>query len=82
LPEPTRVGAFSIDLATGTVIGPAAYMAERGSAKLREIEVGRCPVVNYAPTGTPIGQLVLVSLQTDYAAAWLGQQQLTRGLAR
>jgi len=63
------VGKFTID-ETGTVTGPAAYMRERGSARLRRIERGDDIVIRFGleQPGADIETLILVSLQTDYAA--------------
>lgn len=71
------VGRFTIS-STGVVEGPAAYMAERGTARLRRIEAGTDVVFNYGlSTGRDPLTLALVSLQTDYAA-WLGEQEMAR----
>ena len=75
------VGAFTFE--GGIVSGPAAYMAERGNARLDNILAGGDTVFNagtrFAPQGTSVATLVLVSLQTDYAA-WLGAQSLAAGI--
>ncbi len=73
---PVEAGAFSWDPETGQVTGPAAYMQERGSTRLRAIEAGKDVVFNHgaADDRDPVAT-VLVSLQTDYAA-WLGARNL------
>ncbi len=73
-----KVGHFIYD--NGVVSGPAEYMREQGSAKLRDIEAGNSAVVNYGlmhGKGS-VEQLVLVALQTDYAG-WRGTKSLLGG---
>ncbi len=62
-------GRFSYDPTTGTVSGPATYMAERYAARMAQINAGRDTVANmgFARGGDTV-IAVLVSLQTDYAA--------------
>lgn len=72
-----RCGAFTMD-AHGVVEGPAAYMRERGSERLRRIEAGEDYLVNFGLRSglSPNAETaVLVSLQTDYAA-WLGEREM------
>ena len=73
-------GKFSYDENTGRVSGPAKFMNEKGSAILADINAGRLSdgflaMVDCAPKGTGCMQLVLVYLQTHYAA-WRGMQQI------
>jgi hypothetical protein len=68
-------GRFSYDPTTGTVSGPAAYMAERYAPRMAQINAGRDTVANMGFSRTSDTVLaVLVSLQTDYAA-WAGMRQ-------
>jgi hypothetical protein len=69
-PGSVRVGVFVYS--DGEVRGPAAYMLERGNARLETIQAGRDTVVNHAlRRGAEPAAAVLTSMQTDYAA-WLG----------
>jgi hypothetical protein len=72
-------GRFSYDPTTGTVSGPAAYMAERYAARMEQINAGRDMVANmgFAQGGDTV-LAVLVSLQTDYAA-WAGMREFNAG---
>lgn len=70
-----EVGEFSCE--GGTITGPKDYMEERGSARLERILDGDDAVFN---AGCQFGggspeRLVLVSLQTDFAA-WKGTRAL------
>jgi len=77
-----KVGRFEMDTETGSIAGPAEYMEERGSAKLRAIEAGTDTVFNAGLTRSPdIYTAILVSLQTDFAG-WLGQRQLEAAMGR
>lgn len=71
------VGEFTFE--AGTVTGPAAYMQERGNAKLEEIQAGKSVVFNlgaaHAKGAEGLVNLALVALQTDYAA-WKGLESL------
>ncbi len=71
-PAVKTAGRFSYDPTTGTVSGPAAYMAQRYAARMAQINAGRDTVANmgFARGGDTV-LAVLVSLQTDYAA-WAG----------
>lgn len=69
--------AANFTIKDGVVTGPADYMAERGRARIREIEAGRDVVFNMAPSHVTVEQAVIASLQTDYAA-WLGAKQAER----
>lgn len=74
------VGRFTYDYADGTVSGPADYMRKQGNARLRNIEKGQDVVVSMGYQQDPsadIITLILVSLQTDFAA-YLGA--LTLGI--
>jgi hypothetical protein len=78
------VGRFSFDYATGTVSGPADYMRKQGNARLRSIEQGQDVVVKMGyqlaqdrGESPDIITLILVSLQTDFAA-YLGALTLGR----
>jgi hypothetical protein len=69
------VGRFSYDYASGTVSGPADYMRRYGNARLRNIEQGQDAVVSMGyrvaqerGESPDIVTLILVSLQTDFAA--------------
>ena len=69
-------GQFTVNLGTGQVSGLTEYVnSDRFSAKLRQIESGQDAVIRHVPAGIPVGQLVAVSLQTDYAA-YLGAKEL------
>ncbi|MBW2168852.1 MAG: hypothetical protein JRG69_06270 [Deltaproteobacteria bacterium] len=73
-------GAFSYNTTTNEVAGPAAYMAERGSARLERIMSGNDVVFNMGCTRSPsVEMAVLVSLQTDFAG-WKGTRQSLAGL--
>lgn len=71
----TTVGAFTY--ADGTVTGPAEYMDERGEARLAKMLAGEDTVFNAGVRfhGGDTATLVLVSLQTDFAA-WKGMREL------
>ena len=72
-----KVGQFELD-EKGVLSGPAAYMKEQGTAKLDRILAGNDAGFN-AMTAVrpdiPVGQMVLVALQTDYAG-WVGMRQM------
>lgn len=72
------VGRFTFDEETGQVSGPAEYMRTWGAERIKKIESGQDVVFNFGmrdrPDVDPI-TLILVSLQTDFAA-WLGLQTL------
>lgn len=73
-----QVGHFSFDETDGTVSGPESYMKDWGNTRLRSIEAGNDVVVSMGYQQNPnvdIITLILVSLQTDYAA-WKGLQTL------
>jgi len=78
--EKTRqVGSFSYDHQTGQIAGPADYMGSRFQDRMSDIYAGRDAVFNYGSANPVQGgpdavTLVLVSLQTDYAA-FLGMRQ-------
>ena len=73
-------GAFTYNTETNQVAGPAAYMAEKGSARLERIMNGQDVVFNMGCTRSPsVEMAVLVSLQTDYAG-WKGTRQSLAGL--
>ncbi len=70
-----QVGSFSYNNETGLISGPADYMTTRFQDRMSDIYAGRNSVVNYGLSeGQEIISLVLVSLQTDYAA-FLGMRQ-------
>jgi nucleoside-specific outer membrane channel protein Tsx len=74
------VGRFSYDPTTGTVSGPAAYMAERYETRMAQINAGRDTVANMGfARGSDTVLAVLVSLQTDYAA-WAGMREFNSRL--
>jgi len=69
------VGRFTFDYESGTVSGPADYMRKQGNARLRRIEKGDDVVVSMGyreardrGESPDIITLILVSLQTDFAA--------------
>lgn len=71
-----EVGRFTFDDETGVVEGPAEYMNERGSARLKSILDGTDVLFNYGCHKSPnVYVAVLVSLQTDYAG-WAGTRNL------
>jgi len=79
LASPKTAGRFSYDPTTGTVSGPAAYMAERYAARMEQINAGRDTVANMGfVRGGDTVLAVLVSLQTDYAA-WAGMREFNAG---
>lgn len=71
-------GRFSCNPNTGTVIGPAEYMAERYASRMESINSGKDVVFNFglAQHGNTV-MAVLVSLQTDYAA-WSGMKRFLK----
>ena len=72
------VGRFSMTSA-GVVTGPADYMKERWPAFKAKLESGQSAVFNYgAGRGGSLESLVLVAVQTDYAA-WRGYKSLFGG---
>lgn len=75
MPTTKTVGKFTFDHATGSVEGPADYMADRGFARIASIEAGDDPVFNMNPNSAYDPALgMMVSLQTDYAG-WNGMRQ-------
>lgn len=83
--EATKVGEFTYE--NGVVSGPVEYMLERGNARLDRILRGEDSVFNAGCRFNPevsTENLVLVSLQTDYAG-WRGTRELvkrTKGTSR
>ena len=75
--EQIQVGEFTLESDGKTVSGPAAYMNERGSAKLRAIlsghDTGFNTMLMFAAPERLL-QTILIALQTDYAG-WKGMQQ-------
>ena len=75
-----EVGQFTCDSETGTVVGPAEYMKDRGHDKLEEILSGKSVVFNMGCARSPnVYVAMLVALQTDFAG-WRGMRQLCAGL--
>lgn len=68
--ESTRqVGSFFYNNQTAQISGPADYMTTRFQERMTKIYAGKDTVVNYGLSqGQEIISLILVSLQTDYAA--------------
>ena len=63
---------FRFDDATGSISGPAEYVGSPRFAEFKaQVEAGRSAVINCAPPGVPVGRLIEVAFQTDYAG-WLG----------
>ena len=76
------VGPFTLDMATGDLVGPADYMAsENYRRKMAAIEAGTDMLSTSPFASRDLGTAILVSIQTDYAA-WRGQQELLRAVAR
>lgn len=77
-PSPTAltVGRFTLE-PDGTLTGPAEYLASEAYRKcIAKIEAGDNAVVRFgATTGQSRASLLLVAIQTDYAA-WRGMQQI------
>ena len=72
---------FRVNVHTGEVVGPAAYLAsDHYRCTKRKIEDGTHVLIGAFPPNTPIGTMIEVILQTDYAA-WKGARQLAQGLA-
>lgn len=70
------VGKFTYDPDAETIEGPAAYMEDQGSDKLKKILDGKDMVFNMCSHHSPnIQTAILVSLQTDYAG-WRGIREL------
>lgn len=69
--EVKTVGRFAFDYTTNEISGPADYMRKYGNARLRRIEQGQDVIVSMGMQQNPdadIITLILVSLQTDFAA--------------
>lgn len=76
-----KVGAFTYDHKNGQVQGPADYMAERFQQRMEAIYAGRDAVFNFGSReGRDAVSMVLVSLQTDYAA-FQGMKSFGRSFA-
>ena len=65
---------FNVNLATGVVTGPADYLASESFRETkRKIENGTHVLIGASPS-TPLGILLAVIFQTDYAA-WEGMRR-------
>lgn len=77
-----KIGEF--EYKEGAVYGPKAYMLEQGNAKLDSIMSGQAAGFNAMlaarPDISPV-QMVLVTLQTDYAG-WIGMRQFNQSFNR
>lgn len=72
-----QVGSFFYNNQTAQISGPAEYMTTRFQAKMEKIYAGRDTVVNFGlGQGQEIISLIMVSLQTDYAA-YLGMKSFS-----
>ena len=71
----TNATRFRVDLAAGTVEGPADYLASDNYRDcIARLKAGTSAVFNVGVTqGIPTDRLVEVVLQTDFAA-WRGAQ--------
>lgn len=83
-PSTHQVGSFFYNHQTKEISGPADYMADRFQDRMEKIYAGRDAVFNYGSANPVQGgpdavSLVLVSLQTDYAA-YLGMKSFGRGV--
>lgn len=75
-----QVGSFFYNNQTAQISGPADYMTNRFQEKMTKIYAGRDTVVNFGlGQGQEIISLILVSLQTDYAA-FLGMKSFSKGV--
>lgn len=72
-----QIGSFRWE--NGSVVGPAAYMAERFDAVVEEIKAGRNAVFSSPFASSNVAVRLLVAVQTDYAA-WKGQREMVARL--
>lgn len=72
------VGRFSYDRPSSTISGPAEYMKDRqaflSALSSGNLTTGQRACLAAAPVGSDPAVLLLVLVQTDYAA-WLGMRQ-------
>lgn len=67
--DPTTVGRFTYNPATGQITGPADYMRDHGLDRIDRIERGADPAFGRIAEHAPdIATAILLTLQTDYAA--------------
>ena len=79
--EIKSAGSFTFDPKNGQIQGPADYMKEKFQDRMEAIYAGRDHVFNYGSMdGRDVVPMVLVSLQTDYAA-FQGMKSFGRSLA-
>jgi len=83
-----RIGVFTYNTLTDQVTGPQDYMDKRFKTRMKKIQAGTDSVFNFGSRKgitTKDGQrfdvasLVLISLQTDYAAHQ-GMKSFSRGV--
>ena len=73
----TTVGRFTFNPETGSIAGPAGYLQSgKLESVMDKIHSGQSTVLNAGrQLGHGVINLILVAIQTDYAA-WAGEQEI------